>query len=92
MIEDWRAYTKKLREQADGERKHMAADRERLQEVQADERALWDKERDALKMRIIEQEDRIAELEALLERGGAGNRVMSGSARSSSPAAGMWSP
>ena len=67
----------------------MAADRERLQEVQADERALWDKERDALKMRIIEQEDRIAELETLLERGGVGSRVMSGSARSASPAAGM---
>jgi len=68
MIEDWRAYTKKIREQAEGERKHMAQDRERIQEVQAEERALWDTERTVLMGTITEQNRRIADLEREVER------------------------
>ncbi|KAK2624104.1 hypothetical protein QTJ16_006738 [Diplocarpon rosae] len=59
LVEDWRAYTQKLRSQHEGERAHMAADRARMEEVMAEERGLWDKERDVFKARI-------AELEALL--------------------------
>ena len=68
MIEDWRAYTKKIREQAEGERKHMAQDRERIQEVQAEERALWDKERTTLMGTITDQNRLIADLEREVER------------------------
>jgi len=68
MIEDWRAYTKKIREQAEGERKHMAQDRDRIQEVQAEERALWDTERTTLMASITEQNHRIAELEREVEK------------------------
>ncbi|KUJ08371.1 uncharacterized protein LY89DRAFT_600049 [Mollisia scopiformis] len=56
LVEDWRAYTQKLRSQSEGERAHMAADRARMEEVMAEERALWDKERDLLKARILELE------------------------------------
>jgi hypothetical protein len=56
LVEDWRAYTSKLRSQSDGERAHMMADRARADEVMAEERALWDKERDILKARIAELE------------------------------------
>jgi hypothetical protein len=56
LVEDWRAYTQKLRMQSEGERAHMAADRARMEEVMAEERALWDKERDILKARITELE------------------------------------
>ena len=56
LIEDWRAYTQKLRSQSEGERAHMAADRARMEEVMAEERALWDRERDILKARIAELE------------------------------------
>src|SRR4051812_43175629 len=52
LVEDWRTYTQKLRSQNEGERAHMAADRARMEEVMAEERALWDKERDILKARI----------------------------------------
>ena len=73
MIEDWRAYTKKIREQAEGERKHMAQDRDRIQEVQAEERALWDTERTTLMASITEQNHRIAELEREVEKLRAGS-------------------
>ena len=56
LVEDWRTYTQKLRSQNEGERAHMAADRARMEEVMAEERALWDKERDILKARIAELE------------------------------------
>lgn len=61
LIEDWRVYTQNLRSQSEGERAHMSADRARMEEVMAEERALWDREREYLKARI-------AELEALLQR------------------------
>ncbi|KAH9214071.1 hypothetical protein DL95DRAFT_390020 [Leptodontidium sp. 2 PMI_412] len=64
LVEDWRTYTQKLRSQNEGERAHMAADRARMEEVMAEERALWDKERDILKARI-------ADLEAQLGRKGS---------------------
>ncbi|KAH7310927.1 hypothetical protein BKA65DRAFT_413681 [Rhexocercosporidium sp. MPI-PUGE-AT-0058] len=64
LVEDWRTYTQKLRSQNEGERAHMAADRARMEEVMAEERALWDKERDILKARI-------AELEAQLGKKGS---------------------
>jgi hypothetical protein len=65
LVEDWRAYTQKLRSQSEGERAHMAADRARMEEVMAEERALWDREREILKARI-------AELEAELVKRGSG--------------------
>jgi hypothetical protein len=64
LVEDWRVYTAKLRSQSEGERAHMAADRARMEEVMAEERALWDKEREILKARI-------AELEGQLEKRGS---------------------
>jgi hypothetical protein len=67
LVEDWRAYTQKLRSQSEGERAHMAADRARMEEVMAEERVLWDRERDILKARIVELE---AELE---KRKGSGS-------------------
>ncbi|XMA18992.1 hypothetical protein WAI453_011783 [Rhynchosporium graminicola] len=54
LIEDWRKYTQNLRTQNEGERAHMDADRARLEEVMAEERALWDKERKILQARIDE--------------------------------------
>jgi hypothetical protein len=66
LVEDWRAYTAKLRGQSEGERAHMAADRARIEEVMAEERVLWDTERAILKARI-------AELEAQLEKRGSSN-------------------
>jgi hypothetical protein len=68
LIEDWRAYTHKLRQQNEGERAHMMADRARMEEVMAKERELWDKERDIMKVRIVE-------LEAQLEKMG-GNVIL----------------
>lgn len=56
LVEDWRAYTQKLRTQSEGERAHMMADRARAEEMWEEERALWDKERDILKARIAELE------------------------------------
>lgn len=56
LVEDWRAYTAKLRSQHEGEKAHMMADRSRADEVMNDERELWAQERKILK-------DRIAELE-----------------------------
>lgn len=48
----------------------MAADRARMEEVMAEERALWDKEREILKARIVE-------LELELERRGPGGALNS---------------
>lgn len=59
QVDDWREFTRRQREQFLGEKAHMAADRARAEEVMAEERSLWDKER-AL------YEERIAELEAQL--------------------------
>lgn len=70
LVEDWRAYTGKLRSQIEGERAHMLADRARMEEVIAEERALWDNERAILKARI-------AELEAELEKMVAGTPSLS---------------
>ncbi|TVY30694.1 hypothetical protein LHYA1_G001181 [Lachnellula hyalina] len=56
LIEDWRIYTQKLRMQSEGERAHMMADRARVEEVMAEERALWDREREILCARIAELE------------------------------------
>lgn len=60
LVQDWRVFTRKLREQFLSEKAHMEADRVRSEEVMAEERALWDKERAGY-------ERRIAELEAQLE-------------------------
>ena len=69
-MEDWRAYANKLRTQIAGERAHMLADRARMEEVIAEERALWDNERAILKARI-------AELEAELEKTPRGAPILS---------------
>ncbi|KAF4627196.1 hypothetical protein G7Y89_g10960 [Cudoniella acicularis] len=52
LIEDWRAYTQKLRGQYEGEKAHMLADRARAEEVMNEERSLWDQEREILKAQI----------------------------------------
>ncbi|KAM3065042.1 hypothetical protein ACMFMF_011512 [Clarireedia jacksonii] len=59
LVEDFRAYTQKLRDQYEGERAHIVADRARGMEVMAEERALWDKERNMLLARIRELEGRL---------------------------------
>lgn len=59
QVDDWREFTKRQREQFLGEKAHMEADRARAEEVMAEERTLWDKER-------AFYEERIAELEAQL--------------------------
>ncbi|PQE17891.1 tho complex subunit 7 domain-containing protein [Rutstroemia sp. NJR-2017a BBW] len=59
LVEDFRAYTQKLRDQYEGERAHIVADRARGMEVMAEERALWDKERGMLLARIRELEARL---------------------------------
>jgi hypothetical protein len=64
LVEDWRVYTQKLRSQSEGERAHMMADRARVEEVMADERALWDRERDILKARIAELEAELGKRKA----------------------------
>lgn len=56
LIEDWRAFTKKIREQARGERAHLLADRARADEVMEEERELWEQERNILKARIEQLE------------------------------------
>ncbi|OWP00499.1 hypothetical protein B2J93_355 [Marssonina coronariae] len=58
LVDDWRAYAQKLRSQFEGERAHMAADRARADEVMAEERHLWDLERDVFKARIADLEAR----------------------------------
>ena len=70
LVEDWRSYTNKLRSQIAGERAHMLADRARMEEVIAEERALWDNERAILKARI-------AELEAELGKASSGVPLLS---------------
>ncbi|RDL41493.1 uncharacterized protein BP5553_01472 [Venustampulla echinocandica] len=52
LIEDWRVYTQNLRSQHEGEKAHMIADRTRMEEVMAEERTLWDLERENLKAQI----------------------------------------
>ncbi|TVY15776.1 hypothetical protein LARI1_G006365 [Lachnellula arida] len=59
LVEDWRSYTQKLRMQTEGERQHMMADRARVEEVMAEERALWDRERQGLQARIAELERQV---------------------------------
>jgi hypothetical protein len=56
MVENYRNYTATLRSQFEGERAHMAADRDRMCEVMEEERALWDEERKWLKQKIKELE------------------------------------
>lgn len=56
LVEDWRAYTQKLRTQFDGEKAHMIADRARADEVMAEERQLYEQERGILKARIRQLE------------------------------------
>lgn len=59
LIEDWRSFTRKLREQFAKERRHMEENRIRAEEVMAEERALWDKERACYENRISELEEHL---------------------------------
>ncbi|KAK6611797.1 hypothetical protein H4I95_02593 [Botrytis cinerea] len=61
LVEDFRRYSHSLREQFEGERAHILADRQRAIEVIAEERELWDKERGILIARIRELEARLKE-------------------------------
>ncbi|KAI9732913.1 MAG: hypothetical protein M1818_007345 [Claussenomyces sp. TS43310] len=60
LIEDWRRYTHNLREQFQGERAHLVADRIRADEVMAEGQELWERERALLKAQIAELEARLA--------------------------------
>jgi hypothetical protein len=62
LVQDWRAYTRKLREQFAKEREHMATDRVLSDEIMAEERALWDRERDVYERRIAELESKLSVL------------------------------
>lgn len=57
LVEDYRAYTQKIRDQFEGERAHMAADRARADECFRGERELWELERATFKARIAELEE-----------------------------------
>ncbi|CAG8975305.1 hypothetical protein HYALB_00010547 [Hymenoscyphus albidus] len=61
LVEDWRAYTQKIRSQFDGEKAHMIADRARADEVMAEERQLYEQEIAILKARIKQLETAAAE-------------------------------
>ncbi|ESZ96341.1 hypothetical protein SBOR_3273 [Sclerotinia borealis F-4128] len=60
LIEDFRKYSQNLRDQYEGELAHILADKQRAQEVIAEERTLWDKERRMLISRIRDLEARLA--------------------------------
>lgn len=60
LIEDFRTFTKKIREQAKGERAHLVADRARADEIMEEERELWEQERNILKARIEQLEAELA--------------------------------
>jgi hypothetical protein len=64
LMEDWRAYASKLRVQFDGEKAHMQADRKRMDELMAEEREVWDRERRHLFSRINELEVQLAGVKA----------------------------
>ncbi|POS85223.1 hypothetical protein EPUL_006557 [Erysiphe pulchra] len=66
LIEDWSSFVQQLRNQFQGERAHMKADRDRMQEVIEGERELWDRERqiwnrerEALRRRITDLETKL---------------------------------
>lgn len=66
LTEDWSSFVQQLRNQFQGERAHMRADRDRMQEVIEGERELWDrerqiwnKERKALRTRITDLESKL---------------------------------
>ncbi|KAG0645003.1 hypothetical protein D0Z07_9158 [Hyphodiscus hymeniophilus] len=76
LIDDWRNYTAKLRDQFAGERAHMEADRKRAEELMVDERSLWDEERNDMQAKISQLEQRLSQLEQSLEnRGRLGGSV-----------------
>jgi hypothetical protein len=60
QIQGLHTYSKHLREVARGERAHMEADRARMEELMAEERALWDQEREYMKARIEKLEFQLA--------------------------------
>ncbi|KFY31218.1 hypothetical protein V493_01298 [Pseudogymnoascus sp. VKM F-4281 (FW-2241)] len=60
QVDDWREFTRRQREQFLGEKAHMEADRARAEEVMAEERSLWDKERALYGKRIAELEAQLA--------------------------------
>lgn len=62
LVEDFRRYSHKLRDQYEGERAHILADRQRATEVIAAERELWDKERGMLLTRIRDLEARLVSI------------------------------
>ncbi len=59
LVEDWRAFTRKLREQHKADKAHMEESRLRSEEIMAEERALWDKERANYERRIAELEEQL---------------------------------
>lgn len=60
LIEDFRKFTHKLREQFQGERAHLIADRIRADEVMAEGQELWEKERTLLIAQITALEAKLA--------------------------------
>jgi hypothetical protein len=76
IIEDWRSYTNHLREQARGEWVHFVADRNRMDEIMAEERILWDKEREDLNDTIRSLRRKVEKLEENLGRCGSQHRLV----------------
>ncbi|APA10876.1 hypothetical protein SS1G_03460 [Sclerotinia sclerotiorum 1980 UF-70] len=73
LIEDFRRYSHKLRDQYEGERAHILADRQRAIEVIAEERELWEKERGMLISRIRDLENRLVSKGEILSPTGVFN-------------------
>ncbi|KAI0997779.1 hypothetical protein K3495_g10410 [Podosphaera aphanis] len=66
LIEDWRAYAQQLRSQFHGERAHLRADRNRMNEVIDGERELWERERELWNAELSTLKMRISDLETQL--------------------------
>ncbi|KAG9228513.1 hypothetical protein BJ875DRAFT_236718 [Amylocarpus encephaloides] len=56
LVEDWRAYATKMRDQFEGEKAHMVADRAREKEMWVEERQLYEQERKMLLAKIKQYE------------------------------------
>ncbi|KAL3418934.1 hypothetical protein PVAG01_09155 [Phlyctema vagabunda] len=72
LVENWRAYSRRLMTQFDGEKKEMLANRERVEDLWKEERGLWDEEKNILM-------DRISKLESQLEKIKAASQLSTGS-------------
>lgn len=68
MVENYRSYAVRLREQFEGEKAHMIADRNRLEELMEEERVLWEEERALFKRKIEEMEAILSQMPSVFSR------------------------